>query len=442
MEFPASYPKGSGSTLASSQNLMFLSKMISPKADQTPVFNSGNLAFKPKVTGTPIVPPPVQQTKPVEPIRPGDATKPMSMGSVKPKPIGPIKTESVEPAKPFEPTKPVEPVKPFEPTKPVEPVKPMEPVKPVEPTKSDVQTEGEPAGPEQSEPSNNDASEDDGSEDGSNESDGNFDMSKRDSNWVTKKKLKKKSKKNTLTNIQDVNPVLKKWFVCYKDLEPSEKEWVYQQVIYFELNDPDSDKIEIENALELLTIQEIYRALGIDRHTSLPAKAGALTRNEKNLRVVIKMIQDRKSQKTENKKRSAENLTHSEPQFKKISNAFTSFPMESVNNPVKNPVNNPVNNPMVSGFVFGAGPSPIHSPNPYSGFGGFGFGASANSGPSASPIASPNPNSGFNFGSGYNPEDRVFVNTIKCLDPAKPKIIILSKVPIIDSNIIGYYMLN
>ena len=413
MEFPASSPKGLGS--ASTQNLLFLSKMISPKADQTPVFNTGNLAIRPKVnssssnsgtTGTNSTLP-IQQTKSVEPIRPGDATKPR------------------------------------EPIKPVSPIKPVEPIKPAETAKLDVQTEGEPAGPEQMEPSNNEESEDDGSEDGSNESDGNFEMNKRDSNWITKKKPKKKSKKNTLTNIQDVNPVLRKWFVCYKDLEPSEKEWVYQQVIYFELNDPDSDKIEIESSLEQLTIQEIYRALSIDRHTSLPAKAGALTRNEKNLRVVIKMIQDRKSQKTENKKRSADNLTQSEPQFKKISNAFSSYPAE------------PVNNPTVSGFNFGAGPSPIHSPNPYSGFGGFGgFGASPNPNPNPNPFpnsgfsfgagssSSSNSSSGFNFGVSSSSEDRVFVNTIKCLDPTKPKIIILSKVPIMDSNIIGYYMLN
>lgn len=291
----------------------------------------------------------------------------------------------------------VEPVKFVNTVKPVNPVKPVNLVKPVSPIKS-VEDLDELVGSDyrfideikttsldKDDYSNSSASE----EDCDSEEDGDFTPNKtRDMSWVTKRS-KSRIKRKFLSLIKqddhpDINPILlKKWFTVYNELEPNEKSWVYQQVVNFELKNPEKDKIEIEECFENLTIQDIYKAMNITRPRCLPAKLGALNRSERLLRKVVSNLSTNKRANTKASNHEDYESTDSEPDLNKVTRTVKNYEPESKSS---------------------SNPSYDHE-------------SKSNS-------------------------DQVFVNTIKCLDPTKPKIIILSRTQISDSDIIGYYLID
>ncbi len=95
---------------------------------------------------------------------------------------------------------------------------------------------------------------------------------------------------------EDVNPILENnWFTKYNELSSEEREWLYQQVIKYEMDNPEEEKKIIQEKMQELTIQEIYRATNSIRPSGLPGKTGASSRKERKLFMILHEIKKNKT---------------------------------------------------------------------------------------------------------------------------------------------------
>ncbi len=281
------------------------------------------------------------------------------------------------------------------PSKPVSPPKPtILDVKSPNIDKEEGDSQGEPAPPSFDEKngtsqsdslSKSEAQDEMSDSDGSALSDEDYIPSRKNFSWKSKKKLKspKSLEVNSVSNSEsnEINPILKEnWTKLYKEIEPESQKWIYEQVVNFPIRDPDSAKPEIEQGFGELSVQDIYRCLGIKKPFGLPSKLGAFTRLQKNLCNIINKYSSTKESQVDRKRSSDSSIESEEAPAKK----------QIVNKEVKNEVNNEVINE-----------SEVKK--------------------SSSEIG------------------QVFISQIKCMDPTKPKVFIISKVQLCESDIIGYF---